>query len=329
MKRPVIQRILGAIQNPLPLTDRPFQLMAEELHLPEGAVLDKLKTLQKQGLLREVSAIFNGRKLGYQTALVAVSAEDTDRAASYINSHPGVSHNYRRNHRFNLWFTFASPPGGDIEEEIAALCAPFRPEAVRFLPALKTYKLRVNFNKKNSGKTLRQDTAGSDQPEGDTPIEVDPKVVRTLQSPWPLEKAPWPLLARRENLDADYLMEQAEMYCSAQIIRRISGVVRHRKIGFTYNSMNCFILPDEQLDEAGAALAAYPEVSHCYHRKTYSDWPYNLYAMSHSKSREEAEELIRSMAEQLDYPAMETLYSDKEYKKERVRYFLEKTAAPS
>ena len=104
-------------------------------------------------MLRQLSAIFDTRALGYTSALVAakVDPDHIDDAAAVINAHPGVSHNYKRNHAYNLWYTIAVPPGESLDEHIDVLHRESGALVTRKLPTLKLYKIGVKLDM--TGKT--------------------------------------------------------------------------------------------------------------------------------------------------------------------------------
>src|SRR5690242_1250418 len=111
---PLDARLLNALQEQLPLIARPFQVLGKKLGLTEADVLARVQRLKTgpQRVIRQISAIFDSRVLGYQSCLVAakVNPSRIDEAAEVISAHPGVSHNYRREHAYNLWYTLAVPP---------------------------------------------------------------------------------------------------------------------------------------------------------------------------------------------------------------------------
>ena len=105
--------ILNEIQWKFPLVAKPFDEIARKFEISPDEVKEKLIQLKRKGVLRQLSAIFDTRKLGYTSSLVAMEIEPDklEHVAHQINKHPGVSHNYEREHEFNLWFTLAVPPG--------------------------------------------------------------------------------------------------------------------------------------------------------------------------------------------------------------------------
>ena len=107
-------------------------------------------------MLRQLSAIFDTRALGYSSALVAakVDPDRIDEAAAVISAHPGVSHNYKRNHAYNLWYTLAVPPGESLDEHIDVLHRESGALVTRKLPTLKLYKIGVKLDM--TGKTAAE-----------------------------------------------------------------------------------------------------------------------------------------------------------------------------
>src|SRR5438128_3423925 len=117
------RELLNAVQWDFPLEPRPFAALGERLGLDEPAVRARVARVKELGVLRQLSAIFDTRALGYGSALVAakIDSERVDDAAAVISAHPGVSHNYKRNHAYNLWYTIAVPPGDDLASHVDAL----------------------------------------------------------------------------------------------------------------------------------------------------------------------------------------------------------------
>ena len=114
------KELLNEIQWTFPLVTRPFDAIAKKFDTSSEIVKERLNNLKETGVLRQLSAIFDTRKLGYTSSLVAmeIDPEQLEYVANQINRHPGVSHNYERDHQFNLWFTLAVPPGSDLKSEV-------------------------------------------------------------------------------------------------------------------------------------------------------------------------------------------------------------------
>ena len=322
--------LLDEIQNDLPLTPRPFKEIGRLAGIGEENCIRRLNALLEKGVLREISAIYNAAHLGYKSTLVAaaVSPEHLEEAALRINKHPGVSHNYQRDHRYNLWFTLTIPDTRDFEQEIGRLDEGGRFLSCHILPSLKNFKLGVRFNvgKRKAHSSARTPSA---PPEGSRSSirslqEMIP-LIRELQKPFPLCRYPWKSIGEVLSMEESTVLEKIGELKRMKVIRRIAGVLRHRKAGFVANGMACFPIPETDIQEAGERAARFPEVSHCYQRPVFPDWPYSLFAMVHSKSDEECQAAIESIGEAIGCSNGITLYSTREFKKERVKYFTEET----
>ena len=117
------RELLNAVQWDFPLEPRPYAVLGDRLGIPEPEVRARVAKVKDAGVLRQLSAIFDTRALGYTSALVAakVDPDRIDDAAAVVSKHPGVSHNYKRNHAYNLWYTVAVPPGDSLQEHVDVL----------------------------------------------------------------------------------------------------------------------------------------------------------------------------------------------------------------
>jgi DNA-binding Lrp family transcriptional regulator len=323
-------RLLNLLQAGLPLDRRPFARVGAELGLSEAEVVERTRRLKSAAIIRQISAIFDTRALGYRSSLVAARYPDERlfEAAKLIDGHPGVSHNYRRTHAFNLWFTIAVEPDSrlGLEGTVEALAAATQAESMRLLPTLKLYKIAVQLDMTGEAKAADR-TAPREAPrrgDGVLPTEDDKRFVRILQRDLPLVAAPFDLWASEAGVDPDELLERAAVFEQRSYMRRFAALLNHRKAGFGANGMAVWRVPEDRIDEIGPRMAAFRSVSHCYRRPTYPDWPYNLFAMVHSRSKDACEETIAAMAEDtgLTDPAdRAVLYSTYEFKKVRLVYF--------
>lgn len=284
----------------------------------------------KKGTIRQISAIFDTRTLGYSSSLVAarVKPERLDEAAEIINRHPGVTHNYKRNHDFNLWFTLAVPPNSrlGLEDTTKILGRLADVEAIRLLPTLKLFKIGVNLDM--SGKQDLTKTKASPQyREEDRSMasrvvtEQDMMLIRELQKDLPIVPRPFDQWAANAGVTVQELLDGAKSFVAKKQMRRYSAVLNHRKAGYTANGMGVWTVPPERSDEVGQQMAEFKAVSHCYLRPTYEDWPYNIFTMVHGRSVDECESILQAIEDETGISDRITLYSTKEYKKTRVSYF--------
>ena len=152
------KRLLNLLQGSFPLEPRPYARVAELAEVPEDEVLARTQRLLDERIIRQVTPIFDTRVLGYSSMLVAakVDPENPWRAAKIINSHPGVSHNYLRNHDFNIWFTIATEPGSKLglEGTLDVLQRLTGAESVRQLPTLRLFKIRMDLEMEGGTEAL-------------------------------------------------------------------------------------------------------------------------------------------------------------------------------
>jgi siroheme decarboxylase len=320
--------ILNLIQREFPLEREPFAAIGREVGIAGDEVIRRIETLKRSHVIRQISAIFDTRVLGYESSLVAakIPHHRLTEGAKAINSHPGVSHNYERNNEFNLWYTVAVPPDSrlGLEGTVDVLHRISGAEKTRILPTLKLFKIGVTLDMKE-GATAKKETpqyGEADRQSADRNISEDDKAaIRALQEDIPLTPRPFDLWGRQVGLSHQELLDKAHDLQRRKIMRRFSAVLYHRKAGFRANAMGVWKVPEERIDEIGNMFAHYQAVSHCYQRPTYEDWPYSLFSMVHGRSVEECEGVLDAMAAESGITERLSLYSTREYKKTRVRYF--------
>ncbi len=322
------RELLDAIQGGFPMVERPFAAIAERLGRTEREVLEDLRRLKRGGVVRRISAVFDTKALGYRSTLVAmrVDPERLEEAAECVNRHPGVSHNYARNHDWNLWFTLALPPTSrlGLERTAAVLCREADAEAFRLLPSLRVYKIGVRFDLSGGPRAAG---SGDGRRKGRRrvplrpPDELDVALVRAMQRDLPLEPEPFAPALRELGMSMERLRSEMERLREEGRLRRFAAVLNHRRAGFRANAMGVWRVDEGGIDEVGRRMAAFPEVTHCYRRPSFPDWPYNLFTMVHGRTRPECEEVLERMSRETGVSDREVLYSTREFKKVRLTYF--------
>ncbi|MCD6309119.1 MAG: AsnC family transcriptional regulator [Candidatus Eremiobacteraeota bacterium] len=140
--------LLDRLQDDFPLESRPFLQIANEFNLNEHEVISRVRRLINDGYIRSIGPVFDNKKLGRFTALVAakVPGEKIMETATIVNSYPEVTHNYERDHDFNLWFTLNTENRARADRVISEIKEKTGIHEIYILPSLKTFKLRVKFN---------------------------------------------------------------------------------------------------------------------------------------------------------------------------------------
>ena len=446
------RKLLTLAQQGLPLTPTPYADLGERFGLTAAEVTELLKDLKKRGLIRRLGGVFSSRKLGWQSLLLAarVPEERFYQVANLINQHPGVTHNYRRNQDYNMWFTLSVGPEEDLQQEIARLEEKTGLEFLQ-LPKIKQYKLGVKLDldqggenssraetgkrgekgsraetgkrgekgrgeeigkigdkgkgeetgkrgekdkgeetknrgvsgeirengekvecskigenseiraagekeesterresgeisdtdekregsgKRESGEIdetcSREDTGRiKESSEGGSGAEEESagtddqgrKLIACLQQDMPLVPRPFKKIADELGWQEGQVLAGLEKLSRQGILKRIAPLLYHRRAGFSANGMVVWQIPSSREDQVGRKLAEFPEVSHCYLRPTTSDWPYNIYAMVHARSRAELRDLVDEMAGEIEAKDYRIVISTEELKKTSLKYF--------
>lgn len=321
------KKLLNLLQGSFPLTQRPFAAIADLAQVSEELVLSRVTRLLDQRIIREITPIFDTRALGYKSMLVAakVDPENPQRAAKFINSHPGVTHNYLRNHDFNLWFTIAVEPTSQLglDGTLEIIQQETEAESMRQLPTLQLFKIRMDLEMEGGTDALAK--AGEAVPPRTLdPVELsahDIAVIRATQGPMDPVAEPFAPAASRLGLPQTDVLEALATLQQRKALRRVAAILYHRRAGFSANGMGVWAVPDDRVLEVGKQMAAFRGISHCYQRPTYRDWPYSVFTMAHGRSKEECDAILSAIAVQTGIKERATLYSSTEYKKVRMIYF--------
>ena len=324
----VDKRLLNLMQGRFPIAPRPYAAVAAAAEISEDETLRRVQHLLDERIIRQVTPIFDTRALGYKSMLVAakVDAEYPHRAAKIINSHPGVTHNYLRNHEFNIWFTIAVEPDSilGLDGTLEALAAEAGATSIRQLPTLTLFKIRMDLEMEGTTADLTSAAAEAAPPAETEPQpydDLDIAVIRTLQGDLPVVSEPYAQAATELGMDEAKLLEHLEGMVERRLLRRVAAILFHRRAGFSANGMGVWMVPDDKIVEYGTRMAAFRGISHCYQRPTYADWPYSLFTMAHGRSKEECDAILDAIAADMGIEGRATLYSSTEFKKVRLLYF--------
>jgi len=326
---PIDARLLDRLQAGVPLEPDPWSRLGLGDELSADQVLQRVTDLKERGVIRQIAPIYDTAALGYTSVLVAarVPEDRLDQAAAVVSRHPGVSHNYSRPASYNLWFTLAVPPGQSLDDHLDRLATKAGLESVRPLPATRTFHIGVRLDM--SGQSATSRPAAPRRKRAAVPLSVfDKQVVRVTQDDLPLIAAPFEPWCKKLDIEFEQLKQWFERMQAAGAMRRFAAILRHRQAGFSANGMGVWLVSEDKIEQAGRIAAEFPQVSHCYQRPAYEDWPYNFYTMVHARSRPDCEQVIARIAEQLaplGVTERHVLYSATEYKKARVRYFIDES----
>lgn len=322
------RELLDLMQEDFPLTVRPYAALGERLGLTEAETLERLAQAREAGVVRQICAIFDTKALGYSSALVAmkVAPERLEHAAAVINAHPGVSHNYKRNHEFNMWFTVAMPPGHDLDAVIQRLHELAGAESTRPMPTIHLFKIGVTLDMSGDRPLTAQGTPEYTEERRavalrDHVTERDIAFIRATQVDLEDTEEPFARVATTLGWTVDEVFEHARQMIERGLLRRFAAILNHRAAGFRANGMAVWNVPPDRIQEFGRAVAGYKNISHAYQRPTYPDWPYSVFSMIHHPKVAGVEATAQALSEQSGITDYRILYSTTEFKKIRLPYF--------
>ena len=316
--------ILYRIQKSFPLVKRPFEEIAKELNISENEVIEILQKEKENKIIRQTSAIFDTKKLGYTSSLVAfeIAQDDIDEAVIILNSHPGISHNYERNHKYNIWFTLAIAPNSKstLEDTIAILAKLTNAKDYIILPTLKLFKISVKLDTTNQAekkeKVARTDFKGMEL------NDYHYNIIKEAQNDIEITQEPFKKIIEKLDISYDEFFAVLNEFQETGVMRRFASILNHRHAGFGANAMVAWDIEEgEKGEEIGKIAASFSAVSHCYLRPKYPTWNYNLFTMIHGKTKEDTQEVIENIAKEIEYKSNMPLYSSREFKKVRIKYF--------
>jgi DNA-binding Lrp family transcriptional regulator len=323
----VDRRVLNLMQGSFPIARRPYAAVAAEAGLSEDEVLGRVQHLLDERIIRQVTPIYDTRALGYSSMLVAAKVDSAHpwAAARIINSHPGVSHNYLRNHEFNMWFTIAVERDSTLglEGTLDVLAELTGAESIRQLPTLRLFKIRMDLEMERGTEALAEPGAET----APAPLEaipyddLDVEVIRATQGDMPVVSQPYDAPAAVLGVDVADLLDHMAGMRERGLLRRVAAILFHRRAGFSANGMGVWKVPAERIEEIGPRMASFRGISHCYERPTYADWPYSVFTMAHGRSKEECDAVLDAIADDTGIGERATLYSSTEFKKVRLLYF--------
>lgn len=298
------QHLLNDFQRDVPICKRPFEHIADKLGVYEGEVIERLNTLQEEGMISRFGATIRPNTIGASTlAALNVPEERIEEVANLVGSEPGVNHSYLREHEWNLWFVVAEPDRESLNETLNRI---ERRSGLKLLDLrlVRPFNIDLGFSLTRSAKM-----AGNRKPADLSVLtEEDRPLLDRLSRGLAIVERPFLALATDLDRSEAEMIERLNELNSAGIMTRFGVIVRHRSIGWKSNAMVVWQVPETQIEEAGNALASHPGVTLCYQRNTVEGlWPFTLFSMLHARSRDEALEVLQRASR---LPALNGIYHE-------------------
>ena len=318
------REILNIIQERFPVCERPYHSIAEMVGCGEEEVFRTISQLRKDGVIRRIGGVFVSERLGYTSRLCCgiLPPEELGGYEEYTAHINSLTHNYVRSHRYNIWLTLIAESPDAVADTLFDITENTALHSVHVLSALKKYKIRTYFPMESGARVF---AAGKQRLcRRVNTLDFDTKrVIATIQDDLPYSAEPFADWADFLGISCGELISRVEEMRDNGVMRRFGAILRHQKAGFVENAMVVFAVPHETADQAGEMLARFDEVSHCYEREPFSDFPYNLYAMVHARSAVKMSVSLEKLAQAAGTDKYIVLRSEKELKKTSMKYFPE------
>jgi DNA-binding Lrp family transcriptional regulator len=312
-------RLLNDFQRGFPLATHPWKVLAERLDCSATEVMARLACLQDAGKISRVGPVFAPNRIGASTlAAMAVPEAELPRVAAQVSAFPGVNHNYRREHRYNLWFVASAPDEASPGPSAGLTWGPSPPARPSPCPWSRNTTSTWAFDLA-SGRRTRH-AVSPVQRQSLTRSEW--QLIDLLHDGLPWVERPFQAMGDAAGLGEGRVLTTLSRWLADGTLRRFGVVVRHRELGWRANAMCVWQVPEAQVSAFGHALAAEDGVSLCYRRRTTPDWPYNLFCMIHGQGREAVEARRATLAAQVGLAAFPAavLFSTDCYKQCGARY---------
>jgi DNA-binding Lrp family transcriptional regulator len=319
--------LLNDWQRNFPLSEEPFAVIARQYGVSTETVLASYRQLERDGAVSRIGGVWAAGAGG--AALLCAMKVPLARllqVAQQVSSHPGVNHNYEREHEFNLWFVVTGRHSSAVESAVVSLEQDTGIKALR-LPMQRVYRIDLGFDLRRNlpatSECLVRRAAGDPARKVPVVCKADEELAALAEAGIPIIARPYDHWGQVLGQSHGYVVETLARWLEQGTLKRFGVVVRHHEIGFDQNAMTVFDVPDERVDACAALLAQQPGVTLCYRRARAASWPYNLYCMVHGRARAEVEAQI-AMARQASglapYPHA-VLFSRQRFKQAGARYF--------
>ena len=304
---PLAIAFVNNYQGGFPVCKNPYATVSAELGTDETTLISSIKSLLNKGWLSRFGPLYDAKKMGGGLTLAAISVPENqfENSASIVNAYAEVAHNYRREHKLNMWFVVATETEQGVLDVIQDI------ELHTGLKVFNCPKIEEFF----VGLKLHIDSTGivDTVPMDDTwlkpgysntnslPAEkFERKIITSTQAGLPLVSNPYEQIARQVGSDIDNVMNSVKTMLKKGTMRRIGAVPNHYKLGLRGNGMTVWNVPDDMVSEIGGIVGSMDFVSHCYQRPRHlPDWPFNLFAMVHGSDKDKVLKKLEVMEAEL------------------------------
>ena len=314
--------LLDEYQRGFPVREAPYEELAGATGLEATAVLERVRSYSESGIVRRLGPVLDPSAIGSSTlAALAVPTDEFAAVAETVNEYPEVSHNYRRDHEWNMWFVLTATSRtrrDEVLEEIATKTG-YEPLV---LPKRGEYRLDLQFPvvRDRSARGDHDDPAEHDRCDDSHPKSAssvgqdeesaeltarDATILEAIQDGLPLSLTPYADVADGLDLEPSAVVSGIDDCLSKGFIKRLGLVIDHHAVGFRHNCMVVWAVPEERIDAVGERAGRHPLVTKCYYRPRRPErgWEYTLFTMIHAREADAVDRAIEELAaDAVPYP---------------------------
>ncbi|HID19497.1 MAG TPA: Lrp/AsnC family transcriptional regulator [Methanophagales archaeon] len=323
------KELLQNLQDNFPVEKRPWTDLGKILGISEEEVLSRIQRLFSDGVIRKLRTILDAKKLNTcSSTLMAMKVPDEkmEGVANVVNEYMSVTHNYRREHDYNLWFTVTtcgSKDLGSTVEEIKRRTG-IPDHDTLDLPTTCVFKIDVRFKFTDGdvkAMNMNSNTNTNMNSNMNNADEINKAIIRTTQERIPLVNEPFAEIAKETGISQDEVIARLNELISDGVIKRLGISVNQRKIGIVANAVVAWKVPQEQVKRVGNMLSGYKEITHCYERVTVpGKWEHNLFTVIHGYNRESVEGIAKMMSEAVGISDYLVMFSNEQFKRTSVMH---------
>ncbi len=299
----VLERdFINQFQGGFPLSEQPFSRVADRLGTREAILIQAIDGLLQRGLLSRFGPLVDAERLGGEVTLAALEVPPGryDQVTEQVNTLTSVAHNYRRDHRLNMWFVVAADQPGGIAAALAEVERRTGLHVYNF-PRRQAFYLGLWLHLEKNGQVDTVPASIGAAPQRDWQADgLDRRLLRATQAGLPLCHDPWTVIAEQLDTSPEQVLARLRVMLAAGAIRRVGAVPNHYRLGLRGNGMSVWDVPDNMAEELGQKIGQLDCVSHCYLRPRHAGiWPYNLFAMVHGADRKVVQTKAHKLAQLL------------------------------
>lgn len=327
----VDQALLVALQQPLPIDHRPFQVLGEKLGLSEQVCLERVERLKATATLRFISGHFDAAALGYDVSLVAMHVPRAKQAEALqaFRGYPGTAHLHAIDDPFlNVWGTVILPPKTSLSSLMRALHGMAAAEETVALPVVRLYKGPPARDEPAEECWLKQPEALEHEerrPSRNPATELTPRdlrLIRVAQEDLPLLEIPYAVWAEQSDCSEDEVFDWLKRMEHLGVLRGIVARLSPQALTKLTSLTVAWRVPLGRVDLLGDQMADVRDVAYCYRRPLHPSWPYPLFTVLRAADPASCLDAAQRLNVRLGpFPYKSLVADEEEPARERVKYF--------